>query len=138
MRNVDTTPVPNVETTLHNVQTTLLNVGTTLMQRCFNLASTLVKAILNPIGLVMIVDCEIVEYMLNLEIVFILLNEKTFSQLYINHSTTDEIPKNFLIVVHILIHNVEAVVQRCSIKKVFLARMFYKTNLKPEKKACST
>ena len=41
------------------------NVGTTLIQCCFNLALTLVSAILNPIGLVMIVDCEIVEYMLN-------------------------------------------------------------------------
>ena len=40
--------------------------------------------------------------------------------LYINHSTTDEISKNFLTVVHIVTHNVEAVVQRCSIKKVFL------------------
>ena len=53
------------------------NVGTTLIQRCFNLASTLVKAILNSIGLVMIVDCELVEQMLNTWIVFILLNEKT-------------------------------------------------------------
>ena len=41
-------------------------------------ALTLVKAILNPIGLVMIVDCEIVEYMLNTWIVFILLHEKIF------------------------------------------------------------
>ena len=40
--------------------------------------------------------------------------------LYINHSTTNEISNNFLTVVHIVIHNVEAVVQRCSIKKVFL------------------
>ena len=37
-----------------------------------------------------------------------------------NHSTTDEISKTFLTVVHIVIHNVEAVVQRCSIEKVFL------------------
>ena len=138
MRNVDITPMPDVETTFHNVQTTLHNVGTTLMQRCFNLASTLVKAILNAIGLVMIVDCEIVEYMLNSEIVFILLNEKILFLLYINHLTTNEIPKNFLTVVHVLIHNVEAVVQTCSIKKVFLARIFYKTNLKPERKARST
>ena len=58
----------------NNVETTLHNVGTTLIQRCFNLASTLVKAILNPIGLVMIVDREIVEYMLNTWIIFILLN----------------------------------------------------------------
>ena len=34
-------------------------------QRCFNLASTLVKTILNTIGLMTIVDCETVEYMLN-------------------------------------------------------------------------
>ena len=51
----------NVETTLHNVETTLHNVGTTLIQRCFNLASTLVKTILNPIGLVMIMDLQIHE-----------------------------------------------------------------------------
>ena len=62
----------------NNVETTLHNVGTTMIQRCFNLASTLVKAILNPIGLVMIGDCEIVEYMVNTWIVFIVLNEKTF------------------------------------------------------------
>ena len=68
----------NVETTLHNVEITLHNVGKMLIQRCFNVALTLVKAILNPIRLVMIVDCEIVEYMLNIWIVFILLNEKTF------------------------------------------------------------
>ena len=42
-----------------NVETTLNNVGIMLIQRCFNLASTLVKPILNPIGLVMIVDCVI-------------------------------------------------------------------------------
>ena len=68
----------NVEITLHNIETMLYNVGTTLIQRCFNLASTLVKAVLNPIGLVMILDCEIVEYMLNTWIAFILLNEETF------------------------------------------------------------
>ena len=45
----------------NNVETTLHNVGTTLIQRCFNLASTLVKAILNPIGLVMIMDLQIDE-----------------------------------------------------------------------------
>ena len=50
----------NVETTLHNVETTLYNVGTTLTQRGFNLTSTLVKPILNPIGMVMLVDCVIV------------------------------------------------------------------------------
>ena len=36
------------------------NVVSTLYQE-----STLVKAILNPVGLMMIADCEIVEYMLN-------------------------------------------------------------------------
>ena len=46
----------NVETTLHNVETTLHNVDTTLIQSFFNLATTLVKAILNPIGLVTIMD----------------------------------------------------------------------------------
>ena len=51
----------NVETTLHNVETTLHNVGTTLIQRYFNLASTLIKTILNPIGLVMIMDLQINE-----------------------------------------------------------------------------
>ena len=48
----------------NNVETTLHNVGTALIQHCFNLASTLVKAILNPIGLVMILDLEIHEYFL--------------------------------------------------------------------------
>ena len=72
----------NVETMLDYIETTLHNVGTTLMQRCFNLASTLVEAILNPIWLVIIVDCEIVEYMLNTCIIFILLNEKTFFTVY--------------------------------------------------------
>ena len=51
----------NVDTTLHNVETTLHNVGTTLLQRCFNLAWTLVKTILNPIGLVMIMHLQIDE-----------------------------------------------------------------------------
>ena len=54
--NVETT-LHKVETMLHNVGITLHNVGTTLIQRCFNLALTLVKPTLNPIGLVMIVDC---------------------------------------------------------------------------------
>ena len=46
---------------LLNVDTmSVHNVGATLIQRCFNLASTLVKPILNPIRLVMIVDCVIV------------------------------------------------------------------------------
>ena len=40
---------------------TLHNVDTTLIQRCFNLALMLVKAILNPVGLVMIVDLQIHE-----------------------------------------------------------------------------
>ena len=40
--------------------------------------------------------------------------------LYMNHSTINEISEHFPTVVHIVIHNVEAVVQRCSIKKVFI------------------
>ena len=59
VHNVDTTSVSDVETTLHNVETTLHNVGTTSIQRCFNLASTLVKAILNSIGHVMIMDLQL-------------------------------------------------------------------------------
>ena len=51
----------NVKTMLCNVRTMLHNVGKTLIQRCFNLASTLVKAILNPIELVMIMHLEIHE-----------------------------------------------------------------------------
>ena len=51
----------NVEAILHNVEKTLHNVGTTLIQRCFNLATTLVKVILNPVGLVMIMDLQIDE-----------------------------------------------------------------------------
>ena len=45
----------------NNVETTLHNVGTTLIQRCLNLSSTLVKAILNLIGLVMNMDLQIDE-----------------------------------------------------------------------------
>ena len=45
----------------NNVEITLHNVGTTLIQRCFNLALTLVKTILNPIELVMIMDLQIHE-----------------------------------------------------------------------------
>ena len=37
------------------------NVGTPLIQRCFKRALTLVKAIMNPIGLVMIMDLQIDE-----------------------------------------------------------------------------
>ena len=42
----------------NNVTQRRNNFGKTLMQCCFNLASTLVKAILNPIGLVMIMDLQ--------------------------------------------------------------------------------
>ena len=90
------------------------------MQHCFNLASTLVKATLNPTELMMIVDCEIVEYMLNTLIVFILLNEKTFYYYILTIQLLMKYQKNFLTVVHIVIHNVEVVAQMCSIKKVFL------------------
>ena len=41
------------------------NVGRTLIQRYFNLASTLVKSILNPIRVVTIMDFDIGEYMSN-------------------------------------------------------------------------
>ena len=91
--NVNVRRWNKVETTLYNVEKTLHKVGATLIKRCFNLASTLVKAILNPIEPVVIVDCEIVEYVLNTWIVFILLNKKTY--FYYNHSTTNEISKNF-------------------------------------------
>ena len=40
----------------NNVTQRQNNVDTTFYQRCFNLASTLVKAILNPVRLVMIID----------------------------------------------------------------------------------
>ena len=45
----------------NNVTQRRNSVGTTFIQRCFNLASTLVKVILNPIGLVMIMDLQIDE-----------------------------------------------------------------------------
>ena len=56
--NVDTMSVPNVETRWKQGCTTLVE---TLIQRCFNPASTLVKAILNPVGLVMVMDLQIDE-----------------------------------------------------------------------------
>ena len=66
----------------------------------------------------MIVDCEIVEYMLNTLIVFILLNEKTFYYYILTIQLLMKYQK--ITVVLIVIHNVEAVVQKRSIKKVFL------------------
>ena len=69
---------PTLKQRRKNVTQRQNNTGTTLKQRCFNLVSTLIKTILNPIGLVMIMDCEIVEYMSHTWIVFILLNEKIF------------------------------------------------------------
>ena len=90
------------------------------MQHCFNLASRLVKATLNPTELMMIVDCEIVEYMLNTLIVFILLNEKTFYYYILTIQLLMKYQKKFLAVVLIVIHNVGAVVQRRPLKKVFL------------------
>ena len=95
----------NVETTLHNVETTLHNVGTMLIQRSFNLASTLVKPILNPIGLVMIVDCVIVIHVKYMNSFYSAIWESIFL-LYISNWTTNEISKNFVIVVHIIMHNV--------------------------------
>ena len=70
------------------------NVDTRLYQPCFNVASTLVRTILNSIGLVMIVD---------LQIVFILLNDKVF--LLTIQLLKNKILKNLLAVVHIVIHN---------------------------------
>ena len=64
LHNVDTMLVPHVETTVRNVETTLHNVGTTLIQHCLILASTLVKTILNPIGLVPTIDLQMHEYFL--------------------------------------------------------------------------
>ena len=52
---------PTLKQRRNNVIQLRNNVGTTLIQRYFNLASTLVKAILNPIGLVMIMDLQIDE-----------------------------------------------------------------------------
>ena len=81
------------------------NVETTLIQRCFNLVSTLVKPILNPIGLVMIVDCVIVIHVKYMNSFYSAKWERIFLQ-YINNWTTNEISKIFLTVVHIIIHNV--------------------------------
>ena len=61
MHNVDTMSVPDVETTSKQCYTTSKQRYTTLIQRCFNLALTLVKAILNPIGIVMIMNLQIDE-----------------------------------------------------------------------------
>ena len=57
--NVDTTSVPDIETTLKQRYTTSKPRCTTLVQGCFNIVPTLVKAILNPTGLVMIMDLQI-------------------------------------------------------------------------------
>ena len=65
------------------------------MQRFFNLASTLVKPILNQIGLVVIVDCVIVmhvKYMM----VFILLNEKVFFYYILTIEVLMKYKKKFL------------------------------------------
>ena len=51
----------NVTQRRNNVAKRWYNLNTTY----FKLALTLVNVILNSVGLVMIVDCEIVEYMLN-------------------------------------------------------------------------
>ena len=50
---------PTLKQRWNNVETTLHNVGTMLIQRSLHLASTLIKIILNPIGLVMIMDLPI-------------------------------------------------------------------------------
>ena len=90
----------NVDPTLiqrwYNVSARRWNsVEITLMQRFFNLASTLVKPILNQIGLVVIVDCVIVmhvKYMM----VFILLNEKVFFYYILTIEVLMKYKKKFL------------------------------------------
>ena len=52
---------PTLKQRRNNVTQRRNNFGKALIQCCFNLASTLVKAILNPIGLVMIMDFQIDE-----------------------------------------------------------------------------
>ena len=54
--NINARRWSKVKTTLHKVETTFHNIGKSLYQRCFNVASILVKGILNPVGLVMIID----------------------------------------------------------------------------------
>ena len=81
------------------------NVETALIQRCFNLPSTLVKPVLNPIGLMMIVDCVIVIHVKYMNSFHSAKWERIFLQC-INNWTTNEISKIFLTVVHIIIHNV--------------------------------
>ena len=124
--NVVSTLVHNVETTLirrwkwNKIQRWIFNVAqrwynvsarrwynveTTLIQRCFNLTSTLVKPILNPIELAMIVYCVIVIHVKYMKSFYSAIWESILL-LYINNWTTNEISKNFLTVVHIVIHNV--------------------------------
>ena len=56
---------PKLKQRWNNVTQRRSNVGTKLIQRCFNLASTLVKTILNPVGLVvMIMNLQIQEWFL--------------------------------------------------------------------------
>ena len=51
----------NVTHRRNNVAQERRNNDTTFMQRCFDLTLTLVKAILNPVGLVMIMDLQLDE-----------------------------------------------------------------------------
>ena len=77
-------------------------------QRWNNVARSVdarLKPILNPIGLVMIVDCVIVIHVKYMNSFYSAIWESIFL-LYINNWTTNEISKNFLTVVHIVIHNV--------------------------------
>ena len=96
--NVSTQRWNDIETTLHNI-------GTTLIQRCFNLALTLVKPILSLIGLVMIVDCVTVIHVQYMNSFYSAIWGSIFL-LYINNWTTNEISKNFLTVAHNVKHNV--------------------------------
>ena len=99
------------------------------MQRCFNLASTLVKAILNPIGLVMIMDLQIHEWFLFFEM------RKDFL-LYMNNSTTNKTSKIFLTVVRVVIHNGGNNGDKHKNLKCCIQNLFEK--LKAERKAHST
>ena len=73
------------------------NIDMTLSQRCFKVTSTLVKAILKPIGIVIVWFC------LYRLISFILLSENCFNILIIQLLT--KYLKNFPTLEHIVTHN---------------------------------
>ena len=107
----------------NNVETTLHNVHTTLYRCCFNVASTLVRTISNPIGLVMIMDWQIDECFYSAK----------WENIFINNSTTTRILRNLIRVVHIVIHN-----GKIWKNKINILYFLKKTNLTAERKAHST